>query len=157
MYENRFQTFTTVELFDMYCSCEGKLTKKQMLANLTDHFGDEIVMLHVEGCASILGFRDYIGKSVKLVRDENVNKVHVDSVVRMVKSEVKAASYCDYDLSEFTFEKTVASSSPTLLALVSQLVSNGEVNKVSVSITQCIQQHITKTPNQTTLGMKGTS
>jgi hypothetical protein len=30
----------------------------------------------------------------------------------------------DYDLSQFTFEKTVANKRPTLLALVSQLVSN---------------------------------
>ena len=59
----------------------------------------------------------------------------------------------DYNLSQFTFEKTVANTSPTLLALVSQLVSNGELNKSAVTLSQCIQQHISNSTNQTTLGL----
>ena len=55
--------------------------------------------------------------------------------------------------SQFTFEKTVANTSPTLLALVSQLVSNGEVNKSAVTTSQCIQQHISNSTNKTTLGL----
>ena len=59
----------------------------------------------------------------------------------------------DYDLSQFTFEKTVANTCPTLLALVSQLVSNGELNKSAVTILQGTQQHISNSTNQTTLGL----
>ena len=57
------------------------------------------------------------------------------------------------DLSQFTFEKTIANTSPTLLALLSQLVSIGELNKSAVTISQCIQQHISNSINQATLGL----
>ena len=71
-----------------------------------------------------------------------------------MKAEVLALPRSnDYDLSQFTFEKTVANTSPTLLALVSQLVSNGEFNKSAVTISQCIQQHISNSTNQTTLAV----
>lgn len=43
--------------------------------------------------------------------------------------------------------------SATLLRFVSKLVSNGEVTKVSLSLSQSIQQHITNGCNQTTLGL----
>ena len=105
------------------------------------------------GCSSIIGFREVIGQLLKLEKDDDVNKVHVNAVVEEVKSEVKVERLRDYDLSEFTYERTVASCSPTLLHLISQLVSNGEISKEALSITQSIQQHITKTPNQTTLGL----
>ena len=79
--------------------------------------------------------------------------MRVETVVRRVKAEVLALPRSnDYDLSQFTFEKTVANIYPTLLALVSQLVSNGELNKSAVTISQCIQQHMSNSTNQTTLG-----
>ena len=40
-----------------------------------------------------------------------------------------------------------------MVVLVSQLVSNGELNKSAVTISQCIQQHISNSTNQTTLGL----
>ena len=59
----------------------------------------------------------------------------------------------DYDLSQFAFEKTVANTCPSLLALVSQLVSNRNLNKSAVTISQCVQQHISNSTNQTTFGL----
>ena len=84
----------------------------------------KIVVLHVEGCASIVGFRDVVGKTVKMVKYDGVDDESVETVVRRVKTEVLALPRSnDYGLSQFTFEKTVAHTAPTLLALVSQLVS----------------------------------
>ena len=88
-----------------------------MFANLCDYFGENIVVLHIEGCASIVGFRDVVGKTLKIVNYDGV-----ETVVRRVKAEVLALPRSNaYDLSQFMFEKTVANTSPTLLALVSQL------------------------------------
>ena len=151
MYEKRTVSHTTGELYDNYCSAGGQLTKKKMLANLCDYFGEKIVVLHIEGCASIVGFRDVVGKTVKMVKYDGVDDESVEIVVRRVKAEVLALPRSnDYDLSYFTFEKTIY---PTLLALVSQLVSNGELNKSAVTTSQCIQQHISNSTNQTTLGL----
>ena len=100
-----------------------------MLANLCDYFGEEIVVLHIEGCASIVGFTDGVGKTVKVVKYDGVDDESVETVVRRVKAEALALHRSNYyDLSQFTFEMTVANICPTLLALVSQLVSNGEFN-----------------------------
>ena len=78
----------------------------------------------------------------------------VETVVRRVKAEALSLPRSnDYDLSQFTFETIVANTCPTLLALVSKLVSNGELNKSEVAISQCIQQHISNSTNQTTLGV----
>ena len=63
MYAKRTVSHTTGELYDNYCSAGGQRTKKNMLANLCDYFGEKIVVLHIEGCASILGFRDVVGKT----------------------------------------------------------------------------------------------
>ena len=76
----------------------------------------------------------------------------VETVVRRVNAEVLALPRSnDFDLNQFTFEKIVANTCPTLLALVSQLVSNRELNKstVGLTISQCIQQHISNSTNQT--------
>ena len=97
-----------------------QLAKKKMLANLCDYFVEKIVVLHIEGCASIAGFRDVVGKTVKMVKYDGVDDESVDIVVRRLKAEVLALPRSnDYDLSQFTFEKTVANTCPTLLALVS--------------------------------------
>ena len=88
-----------------------------MLGNLCDYFGENIVVLHIEGCASIVGFRDVVGKTVKMVNCDGVETV----VCRVTAEFLVLPRSNDYDLSQFMFEKTVANTSPTLLALVSQL------------------------------------
>ena len=93
-----------------------QLAKKKMLANLCDYFGEKIVVLHIEGCASIVGFRDVVGKTMKMVKYDGVDDESVEIVVRRVKGKVLALPRSnDYDLNQFTFEKTVANTCPTLL------------------------------------------
>ena len=149
------QTWTVSELYDKYQSYGGELGSKQMMANLLDYFDERIVILNSEGCASVVAFRKFITRIMKLVTQTNDDdEKYVDRVVRKVRSEVKAIVKCnDYDLNQFTYTKTCESTSETLLTLISQLVSKGEKNKAALTIAQCIQQHITSSPNQTTLGL----
>ena len=83
--------------------------------------------------------------------DENYD---VAKVVRRVKAEVRKIppprEY--YDLSDFTFSKTVADTSETLLRLVSAQVSDGNVTKPSLTISQTMQPHISGARNQATIG-----
>ena len=79
--------------------------------------------------------------------DENDD---VAKVVRRVKAEVREIPLPrEYD---FTFSKIVADISETLLRLVSSLVSDGNVTKPSLTISQTIQQHISGARNQATIG-----
>lgn len=158
MSANKSVTWTVSELHDVYVANSGNLCRKQMLANLCDYYGDAVIVLRVEGCQTIVGFRQYIGKSLKLVGqtglfnddDDDVNKV-----VRKVRAEVQNIPLPrEYDLGSFTHERVIQDTSPTLLRLVSSLVSREEtVTKPALTLAQCIQQHISKSWNQTTLGL----
>ena len=60
----------------------------------------------------------------------------------------------DYKLSDYVHHKVIESTSETLLRLVSSLVSGGAITKPSLTLAQCIQQHVGGTSsNQTTLGL----
>ena len=46
--------------------------------------------LHMEGCASVVGFKDLVGKSLKLVKVDSANDHSVDAVIRQVRREARA-------------------------------------------------------------------
>ena len=148
-------SWTSNELYFMYLTFGGKLTLKQMFNKLTKHLGEDIIILRMEGCETVVGFRNFIGKTLKIVKDNSVDEDHVDAVVRLIRNEAKSMQYNNsaYDLSEFTYNKVVENTSATLLRVISELVANGKVNQKSLSLTQAVQSHITNTRNQTTLGL----
>lgn len=126
-----------------------------MLVHLCEYLGDEIVVVNVEGCETIIGFRKFVAKSLKLVNHAgSPEDDEVDKLVRRITAEMRNIPQPrDYDLNDFSFLKTVSDTSETLLRLASALVSDGGVTKPSLTLAQCIQQHINKTRNQTTLGL----
>ena len=73
MYDNRrLCTWTSIELHDKYVSYGGQLTRKQMFTKLVTHFGDEVVILCIDGCASIIGFQEFVGKILKIAKVDTV-------------------------------------------------------------------------------------
>ena len=67
----------------------------------------------------------------------------IDNVVRRIKTEVSSMPISsDYDLSDFRFNKVVEDISKTLLKFISILVSKGTITKKSLTLAQCIQQHL---------------
>ena len=138
-------TWTVTELHGIYTQNGGHLTRKQMHVLLNEYFDDEIILLHLEGCSSIIGFQTYISKTLKLVKQPEVSDVDedIDRLVRRVKAEVRSIPLPrDYDLNIFRHEKMVQDTSPTLLTFISSLISKGEPSKASLTLSQCIQQHI---------------
>ena len=156
MYDKQFScTWTSTELHDIYCRFGGILSSKQMLTKLIDCLGDDIVLVRMEGCASVIGFKHLLGKILKIVKAETADEDCVNTIIRQVKREAQALKHrnADYDLSEFTHKATLEQTSDTLLRVISELVSNGQVTQKSLSLTQAVQSHITGTRNQTTLGL----
>ena len=91
-------------------------------------------------------------------KSETDNKADEQRLVEKIIQEVaELPQYKDYSLSDFTYEKTLNDTSPTLLSFISKLVSDGSTNKKSLSLAQCIQQHIGMangcTQNQTPFGL----
>ena len=48
------QTWTSLELYEMYIDLGGQLSRQQILTNLTTHMGADIVVVRMEGCVSLL-------------------------------------------------------------------------------------------------------
>lgn len=156
MYINRrLCTWTSIELHEKYTGYGGKLTRKQMFSKLAMHLGDDVVVLNIDGCASIIGFQEFVGKVVKVAKVDVQDEDPEDALARkiVVQSRHIPSNKTKYELGNFTHAKTREQTSATLLRFVSKLVSNGEVTKVSLSLSQSIQQHITNGCNQTTLGL----
>ena len=84
MKANMSVTWTVAELYNIYTENAGHLTRKQMLLYLTEYFGEEIVVLHLEGCSSVVGFRKFVGKTLKLVKLSETSDVD-DDVDRLVR------------------------------------------------------------------------
>lgn len=85
------QTWTVSELYKQYQESGGQLSSKIMMLNLTRYFGDKLVILHSEGCANIIGYRNFLSRSLKLVAQKDASEDdEMDWLVRLVRSEVKA-------------------------------------------------------------------
>ena len=152
---DRSKMWNSVELHSLYCDLGGKLTRRDMFSKVTDCMSKDVMLVRVDGCATIVGFRESIANHLKMVKVDDADERSIDSVVRQIKKEARSVKYnsANYDLSEFTQANTIKATSPTLLRLISDLVSGGEMTKKSLSLSQSIQSHVTGTRNQTTLGL----
>lgn len=153
MHNDRSRLWNSIELHELYVQCGGDLGRKAMLSNLMSCLGNEGVIIRIDGCASVIGFRETVGNTLKMVKADDNDQM--DDVVRQVRAEARDVEYnsANYDLSMFTKARIIESTSPTLLKLVAKLISNGKVTKKAVSLSQAIQSHVTSTRNQTTLGL----
>ena len=92
-----------------------------------------MIVLNIEGCASIVGFREYVSKMFKLTNDNSVDEEKEDKLVRKIKSESNSivSDSKSYDVGDFTHDKAKQHTCVTLLRIISKLVSNGDVTKKS--------------------------
>ena len=63
--ENNTSTWMTSDLYELYISASGTLSKKQIVYNINKYVGTEVIIMHIEGCESVLGS---VGSIVKLVK-----------------------------------------------------------------------------------------
>ena len=68
-------TYTLSELHDCYMKASGYLSKKQMLNNLSQYFGEELVVLHVPGCETEIGLHKNVGRTLKLSENTCVKRM----------------------------------------------------------------------------------
>ena len=115
-----------------------------MFTKLVMHLGDDVVVLHVERCASIIGFRQFVGKILRFSKVNTVDEENEDALVRKITTEARGIAHNNktYDLSDFTYDTTLQHTSKTLLRFVSKLISNGQITKASLSLSQSHQQKL---------------
>ena len=100
MNENNTSTWTTSDLYELYISASGTLSKKQMIYNINKYVGTEVNTMYIEGCDSVLGS---VGSMVKLVNTMGGDGDHeLDKLVRHLQTESLATPRPhDYDLRNF--------------------------------------------------------
>lgn len=129
------------------------LSRKQMFAKLNNSLTDDVIVIHSDGCSSVIGFKNFVGGLLIFVKagaDDEMTEV--DTVIHQMQKEARKVTKSNnlfYDLGNFTHNNMISQTNTTLLHLVSSLVSNGEVTKQSLSLTQSIKSHITGSHNET--------
>ena len=66
--ENATESWTTSELYVMYIAASGTVSRQQFVSYVMAHFGDELLVLHIEGCDSVVGVKASLGKVIKIVK-----------------------------------------------------------------------------------------
>ena len=88
MYANQKQcAWSSIELYDKHLGYGGQLVRKQLFTKLVTSLGNDVIVLNIEGCTSIVGFWDYISKTFKLTKLDSVNEEKEDELVRKIKTE----------------------------------------------------------------------
>ena len=95
----------------------GQLVRKQLFTKLVTSLGNDVIVLNIEGCASIVGFRDYISKTFKVTKLDSVDEEKEDELVWKIKTEAQSilTSNKSYDISDFTHDKAKQHTNATLL------------------------------------------
>ena len=93
IYDDRSRLWNVLELHALYSELGGKLCRKRMLSKFTDCLGDNTVLVRLDGFASILGFIEFVGKTLKLVKLDDKDDDTIDGLVKQIRSESQAMAF----------------------------------------------------------------
>ena len=116
----------------MYLAASGTVSRRQFVSSITTYFGDKLLLLYIEGCESVVGFKAGLGQFIKIAKknNSNVDDDELEKLVRKICSEVRAPPWPgDYNISYYARHTGIESTGATLLKLVSSLVSGGATTK----------------------------
>ena len=60
MTEDPSHMWTSIELHELYRNENGEQSRKSILEKLKLHFGKDLVVMHIQGCASLACFKNHI-------------------------------------------------------------------------------------------------
>ena len=86
MLQQASHIWNSVEVFNTYVGLGGNHSRKSLITELQSHFGKDLIVMHVVGCASIIGFRNHIPFKLQLVDDDQDDE-SVDNLVSKIKQE----------------------------------------------------------------------
>ena len=61
--------------------------RQKLMSKLLSHFGEKLLIMKIEGCASLMGFRKYIEQILKINVASDVD--NVESVINVIKKETR--------------------------------------------------------------------
>ncbi len=123
MSDESSQIWNTVTAYDLYLSHGGKLSRRMLLAKLTEHFGPDLLVLSGSGVASLLVFRSTTSSILRLVAqtDDDV-EMELDKVAAHVVAESKKiAREKNIYQRRVCLNDALDVVSPTMLSLLSKI------------------------------------
>jgi len=123
--ENPSRLWNTVELFKKYVEHGGNtLSRRLLVQNLPSYFGNDLLVLSSPGIASIVGFRNCISNTMKLIDDyddEGLNP-SMSRICKQIKEDIDmvTSDKSHYD-AHISIDTMIGASSETLLDLLAKI------------------------------------
>ena len=54
-----------------------------------NYLGKQVVVLNIQGCASVVGFREFVGRILKLSAVDTIDEESEDALVRKITTEAR--------------------------------------------------------------------
>ena len=90
MFAGRKQcTWKSLELHSKYVAYGGSLIRKQIFTKRIVYLGDDVGVLSTQGCASVVGFWEFVGKILKLSTVNSIDEEGEDILVREITTEAR--------------------------------------------------------------------
>ena len=116
--------WNTIDVYDEYQSHGGELLSKgKLLAQLTEHFGPDLLVLSGSGVASLLVFRSRASSALRLVaRKDDGAEIELDKAAANIFQESKQlARERNAYQRRVCMDEALDAVSPTLLSLLSKI------------------------------------
>ena len=125
-----------MKLFSVYADEGGSsMCRKTLFKRLSEHHGDNVVILSSSGFANVMGFRNELSKSLYLVENENdALESAVDRVSTRIKTESLLLKRKTRDKYYTNIDKDLAkeSASDTLSLLLSKISSMKSLSQILI-------------------------
>jgi len=159
MNKDRERIWNSVDVHLLYESKEGiLLSRKTLVAKLSQHFGSDLLVLSGKGVANILVFRSKASCSLRLTAKEEDDEIDIaiETVAKRIQDECKglAASKRHYN-ARIDMQEALSSVCPTLLSLLAKLSNKLERTMPTALIGNIVTSLLTNstTPLQIALGV----
>ena len=85
--------WSTTKLFEEYTnicdnSDETKKERRQVISDLKDYYGEDLVEMKIEGCASLFSLRNHLAEKLK-PEEPRDNEDNLEEIVKQIKFETK--------------------------------------------------------------------
>ena len=158
MAEDRSRLWNSIELHNLYTDYKGdKLSRKQLLKNLSEHFGSDLLLMSGNGVATIVVFRSKASNVLKLVSttDDDIDGSLADVARSIVQDSRKFKRDKFKYRTRLSFQDVVEDASPTLMRLFSMISEKCDLSLSAALMANIITSVVTNRPTslQVALGV----
>ena len=124
MGDSRNNTWSSSELHRIYTKDGGTLSRRYLIQKVSQHFGDEFVVLSAVGLANIIMFKSPASSLMYMETEDDDDPISVARIAKKIAQDVKEIHHAKGKYkSRINFDIDSEDSSPTLSFLLSEISS----------------------------------